>query len=379
MTLSAWVKPLTAGPGGIVDKNRTSGYALYINNSIFSFEIIANRLDFVTKPKFGVWQFITGTYDGTTSKVYINGVLDASTTFTATMTNTVNNLLIGMTNDNLGFTGLIAEGRVWNRPLTATEIAALYYQGTVPSSGLVVEQKLDEGAGTTTLNSIGNTGTITGATYTSDVPMVSRLIVGGNLIWNGNFEYAPPFTAVTTSGGGFITGQAVTGSSDIFRITANPNGSWGASWDTSLPRSGVYSFKVSTTGISSYCVCGQAPSGAAASVKKYGIPIQPNTPYTFTGWMKTNYVSGLGTQGARIKYDTWDGTGAFIVGQNPAYVQTTTGWTQYTLTFTSAANAAFLTLYFGVEGAGGTGTLIMDAWFDDFVLTPTTNTVRLVA
>ena len=59
------------------------------------------------------------------------------------------------------------------------------------------------------------------------------------------------------------------------------------------------------------------------------------------------------------------------------YVKTTTDWTLYTVTFTTAANTVYLAFDHRVYGHQGAATLIMDAWFDDIYLAPTTNPGRI--
>jgi hypothetical protein len=64
------------------------------------------------------------------------------------------------------FQGSVAEVRVWNRPLTAEEIADLYANNIVPQEGLVAEYLLNEGDGTTAHDTAGgHDGTIFGATW----------------------------------------------------------------------------------------------------------------------------------------------------------------------------------------------------------------------
>jgi hypothetical protein len=74
------------------------------------------------------------------------------------------------------FQGIIDEPRIWNRALSAQEIANMYFNNVVPRNGLVGEYLFNETIGTTTLDSSGNgnDGTITGATYMTDVPRRER-------------------------------------------------------------------------------------------------------------------------------------------------------------------------------------------------------------
>jgi uncharacterized Zn-binding protein involved in type VI secretion len=69
------------------------------------------------------WYYVVGTWDGTSSKIYINGVLKNSAALTGTMSATANNVLIGSNpSNNRQFNGTIDEVRIWNRALSQTEI-----------------------------------------------------------------------------------------------------------------------------------------------------------------------------------------------------------------------------------------------------------------
>jgi hypothetical protein len=61
------------------------------------------------------------------------------------------------------FLGGLAEVRIWNRPLTAEEVASLYASGIVPRNGLVAEWLLDEEVGDIARDTTGaHDGTIVG-------------------------------------------------------------------------------------------------------------------------------------------------------------------------------------------------------------------------
>ncbi|MBV8282558.1 MAG: LamG domain-containing protein [Candidatus Eremiobacteraeota bacterium] len=66
------------------------------------------------------------------------------------------------------FQGAIGPIWIWNRPLSAAEISALFSSGGIPSNGLVAQYMMNEGLGTTFHDSVGgNNGTIHGATWGS--------------------------------------------------------------------------------------------------------------------------------------------------------------------------------------------------------------------
>ncbi|HEX7905397.1 MAG TPA: LamG domain-containing protein [Chitinophagaceae bacterium] len=72
------------------------------------------------------WTHIAGTFDGTTMKLFVNGVLVGSKALTFTLTDNGENFRIGEGSKFTGrtFKGRIKDVRVWSRALTDVEVAA---------------------------------------------------------------------------------------------------------------------------------------------------------------------------------------------------------------------------------------------------------------
>ena len=141
VTISAWVKPSVIN--GVdqaiaclgVDSGGSTAIGLYIRGSSSKFgysyasangEVLSNTL-----AAAGQWQFIVGTYDTTTDKIYVNGKLENTTTYSG------GNLLGGeasvgvwcnYTGSN-NFNGLIDDVRVFSGALTAEAVGKLYAAG----------------------------------------------------------------------------------------------------------------------------------------------------------------------------------------------------------------------------------------------------------
>jgi hypothetical protein len=117
---------------------------------------------------------------------------------------------------------------------------------------------------------------------------------------------------------------------------------------------------------------------SVASWRLNNIPVLPSTSYTASLWMKTQLNSGSATTGARYFIQEYNGTGATSVTTTNVVtgVVTTTDWTYYTLTFTTNSATRYINPKISINGNDGAATLIMDAWFDDITLTPTTATTR---
>jgi hypothetical protein len=229
----------------------------------------------------------------------------------------------------------------------------------------------------------GNTGTATlimdawfdDITLTKTYPVKStRSLVDNTVIYNGNFEYVPTGTTATTSGGAWIDGTATgaTNKGEFGWVIFNYIGSWAAKFDTTEKYSGTASMKISTTAVSSTIgVANQ--EGIAASSQINNMPIAPSTSYTLSFKMKTLVNSGSATTGAYLsvigyKVDGFSGASGFTGTTSSTTVNTTTDWTEYSITFTTASTAYYLRPELRIIGNNGTGTLIMDAWFDDLTL-----------
>src|SRR5437868_3392260 len=185
MTLEAWVEP-TAAQGTarrfIVGKEGTGelAYGLYSNTGMSTpagglslngggaGEQIARG---PTMLPVGSWSHLAVTYDGATVSLYVNGTDVADVPATGNIDATTGALRIGG-NSVLGeyFNGLIDDLRVYNRPLSATEIQT-DMSTPVPLlnqlPGLAAAYSFDEGVGTSAIDDSGNgnLGTISAASW----------------------------------------------------------------------------------------------------------------------------------------------------------------------------------------------------------------------
>lgn len=109
----------------------------------------------------GTWYHVAGTFDGTTMRLYLNGVLDGS--FSAAGSAVANSVLSFGRNyeDARILNGAIDEVRVWNRVLTAAEILANRCQVPTAPTGLQGLWRFDEGTGTTAADQSSNARNVT--------------------------------------------------------------------------------------------------------------------------------------------------------------------------------------------------------------------------
>lgn len=203
-----------------------------------------------------------------------------------------------------------------------------------------------------------------------------------NLLFNGNFETYPSTITATTStsnkwidgtSGGSSANTAYGWRTDILAGTGS------AGFDTGTSHSGTASMKVSTLSTGSNILVQLPPTGSGPATLAPLIPVLPSTAYTATIWMKTRANSGAATSGAFLSIRTLTASNGAVATVTTTKVNTTSGsWTRYTVTFVTGSTVAYLNLILTVTGSDGTGTLIMDAWFDDIVVAPN-NLSRSVA
>jgi hypothetical protein len=325
----------------------------------------------------GNWHHVAATYTGSVISIYLDGNLIKSISVTGTLAFSGVSFDIGQGNTS----ALIAkylDVKVFNRALSSSEVISLL-NGFIPP-GIVGYWPLTEGSQSTAYDTSGNgnNGTITNGTYTSDVPMKQRSLVGGNLVYNGNFEFTPPVNTALVNNGGWLDGTgAFQTANKLFGWTcANHVGSTSVIFDTVSPINGVCSVKLSTTAASSLVQVYNADANAAGVNEIssfFYIHVLPNTSYTLNYKMKTQLHSGAATTGALIKVSERNGSNTEVTNHNSITgVLTTTGATQYSYQFTTLSNTNGVILELSITGNDGTGTLIMDAWFDDITLVQTT-------
>ena len=147
LTISAWIYPRSYGVnslGRIVDKNNgTVGYTLFTDNSNvskgISFAINSTNtgtetLSVANSIVLNRWQHVIVTFNGNRlASIYINGMFVGSSTLNAfpTTSSAINFGIGSRTFDNLrNFDGKIDDVRIYNRPLSATEVKSLHKLGS---------------------------------------------------------------------------------------------------------------------------------------------------------------------------------------------------------------------------------------------------------
>ena len=167
-TISFWAYPYTinTGLGAVGIGSLSSGRLFSVDIESSKWRITGYYIDLAstTTPLQNQWQFMTATYNGTTSKLYMNGNLIASGNKSYNTTNTP--IFVGMRPYNGGFefNGRIDEIALFNRDLTLTEIQTMYNSGLglrinpaiAPfNNGLIAGYHLDENTNLIGYDAIG--------------------------------------------------------------------------------------------------------------------------------------------------------------------------------------------------------------------------------
>lgn len=105
-----------------------------LNNSVAGEEIIVNSTNLVNS---GSWNFVVGTYDGSSVKLYINGALEVEESYSFDIRNSSYHVEIGRNSYNQtdDFKGYIDDVRIYDRALSRDEILGIY---SVPEPSIMI-------------------------------------------------------------------------------------------------------------------------------------------------------------------------------------------------------------------------------------------------
>jgi hypothetical protein len=200
ITVEAWIKPTAFGPNHYSNSiackhswslNGEQGFVLRCGASgqlSFTFcgvDTLGNPMSWqpIISPAnvltLNTWAHVAASFDGDSSRLFVNGIKVASQYFRGTMKpNTSYPMRIGRLSDAVqtdarAFNGQIDEVRIWNIAKPQAEILAGYNRHISPTSnGLVGYWNFNIASGTTVPDqtSSGNTGTFNTITLSTNVP-----------------------------------------------------------------------------------------------------------------------------------------------------------------------------------------------------------------
>jgi large repetitive protein len=356
LTLAAWVKPGQLATQDLITKviNTTSadGYQLSLSSANKVFVRLNNvaRVDSTTlHPTDGsAWIHVAATYDGSTIRLFYNGVQESTGSWAGPIAPNTNALGIGAQNDGQRkYRGAIDDVRIYDRALSATEIAALMntrplvnagtdqtitlpasasLAGTASDDGLPAPSTLTtgwsnvSGPGTVTFSDVGSAATT--ASFSTAGTYVLRLTASDGLttaaddvqvIAAGGPVNRPPTAAngaLTTPSGAAATGTLVATDpdSDPLSYSIVANGSKGAAAITNA-----------TTGVFTY-----TPSAGVAGVDSFTFKANDGT--LDSNVAAVTVTIGVGATGLVGHWAMEEGSGTTLFdAAPPANNATTTG------------------------------------------------------
>lgn len=338
ITMSAWIKTQSVGTThksilehGYVISPSYQQTGLRINSAGTKYQVLSwngtNHLADMDIPPgdLGTWVHVTGTYDGTTWKIYRNGVLGGSTVDPIGAITVEGPWQIGGSQSCTSrfFDGVIDDARIYNRALSDSEVLTLYSGGTV-TAGLVSHWKLDETSGTGVADSVGgNNGTFVnisnppGAVITTDWSDVTGatyylLRINRDNLWNDPIDPTCADNNLSANGN-VCTTNTYTTSDGTF------SGRRGSSYNWWVHSGNSAGFSASTRGTDFVCgipnpissvTCSATPSTQLENQSvEWRVAIQPSgAPYSCSwsgavtggGCVKTATYATEGTKSATV-------------------------------------------------------------------------------
>lgn len=197
-TWMGWIRPTfpfnsnNAGQISLKASDGTNGYAVYLEGGANAYFQWQERKGFATNGVLfgncymGQWSHIAVTFNGVahTVKFYRNGAeltvgAYQNINWANVVSNSASDFYWGIPYAPLNYSGKMAQMQFYGAELTLAQIQANYRAGTI-APGIIFYHKLNEGSGTTAVDSSGNgiDGTLSGPTYSTDVPMALRSVAG---------------------------------------------------------------------------------------------------------------------------------------------------------------------------------------------------------
>ncbi len=131
-SVSFWLNPSTLRTQGVIAKTTiptSQRWRIFMADTTGKLEFDATgdigNVQTTTSLSTGTWYFITATYDGSTARMFVNSIFEASASASSMFNNNTNHIEIAPSETNR-LNGSIDEVMVFNKNLTGTEIGFLY-------------------------------------------------------------------------------------------------------------------------------------------------------------------------------------------------------------------------------------------------------------
>ncbi|MDA1095824.1 MAG: LamG domain-containing protein [Chloroflexi bacterium] len=141
----------------LLDTQTSKRFLFCVANSAGGFACVGAASQYLIGP----WYHVTGTFDGATVELYVDGVSQGTAAFTGSRPYLTSDVTIGVMRQSgtliRYFEGTIDEVRLYGNALTAQEVLTLY-NGYLPprDPDVAADWRLDEGSGVSISDSSGN-------------------------------------------------------------------------------------------------------------------------------------------------------------------------------------------------------------------------------
>ncbi len=140
ISASVWIKPTDwSGTPVILQKGTTTAqYQLFASAGSLIFSLAGVGSVLTALPSLDAWHMVTGTYNGSVMKLYVDGINVATSSASGALAVTSSPMIIGAA-DTTGsasktFKGVIDDVSLFGRGLTADEVDALYTASTIDTT-----------------------------------------------------------------------------------------------------------------------------------------------------------------------------------------------------------------------------------------------------
>ena len=134
LSISAWAYKTDTSQASIIGRGASVDYGIFVYGSSLQFGLNTGSWTTITTtiPTVNTWFHVCATWDGTTMKLYVDGVLASSASKTGTISYTSNNTTIGKNSTLSGFEwdGKISNVAIWDKAITEDEILRVYNGGS---------------------------------------------------------------------------------------------------------------------------------------------------------------------------------------------------------------------------------------------------------
>lgn len=214
VSVCAWVRTTDLNRQSmIVDGNYQGsgqGYLLQINASnqaLFACRLNSGTFSSAsgtTSIAANTWYHLVGTYDGTTIRVYVNGVLEGSTAYSGGIGYSSQNIAIGVYQSLISgysLNGYVGPVQIYNRAITAAEVAQVYAAGSGRHSAANLYHIPIKTDNLFLFYDMGNPGSYSGSGSTS----TNLAGATGTGTWAGTYSYSASNGGYLSSTNGYAT------------------------------------------------------------------------------------------------------------------------------------------------------------------------------